>query len=154
MAIAAADVLGVTPATSLGVISEVTVVSGRYAVYRIGGHRIRLLLAKNPAGWHEVIAELASTTTPLIVMFSANAADGMDPSWLWDVPFEQLAGRRVEVTGSRVMDLSTRLDYAEVPHRVHRTLTQAISALPDGDCDIVANYTSFVAASTELAQAS
>ena len=154
MAIAAADTLGVQPAFSLKAMGAVTVVSGRYGIYQVGRHRIRLLLAKNPAGWHEVLAELEATARPLIMMFSARAADGMDPSWLWDVPFEQLAGRKVEVTGSRGADLATRLEYAEVPHRVHRTLARAIEALPDGDCDVVANYTSFVAASAELARAS
>ena len=29
--------------------------------------------------------------TPVIVTINSNAADGRDPSWLWDVPFEQAA---------------------------------------------------------------
>lgn len=154
MAIAAAETLGVEPTAALEAMSQVAAVVGRYAIYQRGRHRVRLLLAKNPAGWHEVLAVLAATSDPLIVMFGAKAADGTDPSWLWDVPFEQLSGRRVEVTGSRGADLATRLDYADVPHRVHRTLAQAINGLPDGDCDVVANYTSFVAATDWLTRAS
>ena len=28
----------------------------------------------------------------MIVTINSNAADGRDPSWLWDVPFERLRG--------------------------------------------------------------
>ena len=38
------------------------------------------------------------------------------PSWLWDVPFERLAGRPVVATGDRRLDLAVRLRYAEVDH--------------------------------------
>ena len=41
---------------------------------------------------------------------------GSDPSWLWDVPFERLAGRPVVATGERCRDLAVRLRYAEVAH--------------------------------------
>ena len=54
--------------------------------------RARLLLAKNPAGWAEVFDMLAPAPAPVVVAINARTADGHDPSWLWDVPFEQLAG--------------------------------------------------------------
>ena len=40
---------------------------------------------------------------PLPVVLSVNAriADGLDTSWLWDVPFERLPGRPVVATGER-----------------------------------------------------
>ena len=37
------------------------------------------------------------------------AADGRDVSWLWDVDYEQLAGRTVIATGPRAQDLAVRL---------------------------------------------
>ena len=45
-------------------------------------------------------------------------ADGLDTSWLWDVPFERLRGRTVVATGERCRDLAVRLRYAEVDHTV------------------------------------
>ena len=53
---------------------------------------------------------------PLVVSINARVADGADPSWLWDVPFERLAGRPVVATGDRFRDLSVRLHYAGVAH--------------------------------------
>jgi lipid II isoglutaminyl synthase (glutamine-hydrolysing) len=84
-------------------------------------------------------------------------ADGRDPSWLWDVPFERLAGRTVVATGERCRDLAVRLRYAEVPHETVPDLTGAVAraaalappAPPAAagpstpPVDVVANYTSF-----------
>ena len=42
----------------------------------------------------------------------------MDPSWIWDVPFELLAGRTVVASGDRRLDLRVRLDVAGVEHTV------------------------------------
>ena len=52
----------------------------------------------------------------MVVDFNSRTADGRDPSWLWDVPFERLAGRQVLVCGERREDVSVRLAYADVPH--------------------------------------
>ncbi|MGH2929828.1 MAG: MurT ligase domain-containing protein [Solirubrobacteraceae bacterium] len=97
--------------------------------------------------------------TPIVVAINARAADGSDPSWLWDVPFERLRGRLVVATGERWRDLSVRLHYAEVEHRtvadpIAAVRTAALhrrgAASPTGDAaassapvDVVANYTAF-----------
>ena len=38
---------------------------------------------------------------PVVLSINARIADGLDTSWLWDVPFERLAGRTVVATGDR-----------------------------------------------------
>src|ERR1019366_8748377 len=66
----------------------------------------------------------APRSTPLLPGLLARlasvdqVADGFDTSWLWDVPFERLAGRSVVATGDRRLDLAVRLRYAEVTHAV------------------------------------
>ena len=50
----------------------------------------------------------------MVLSVNARIADGLDTSWLWDVPFERLAGRPVVATGDRRLDLAVRLRYAEV----------------------------------------
>ena len=52
----------------------------------------------------------------MVIAINARAADGKDPSWLWDVEFERLAGRFVVATGERRHDLAVRLLYAGVEH--------------------------------------
>ena len=73
------------------------------------------------------------------------AADGKDVSWLWDVDFEQLAGRRVVCTGPRAYDLAVRLEYAGVDHEVVTDLTDALRAVADAapPVDLIATYTPF-----------
>lgn len=116
MAVAAAQLLGVPPTRSVPALRAVASVGGRYQVVDLGGRRVRLLLGKNPAGWAELFAMLAPAPAPVVIAINARAADGRDPSWLWDVPFERLADRFVVATGERRHDLAVRLLYADVPH--------------------------------------
>jgi UDP-N-acetylmuramyl tripeptide synthase len=87
---------------------------------------------------------------PVVLVLNAEAADGRDPSWLWDVPFELLRGRRVLVTGRRGADLSVRLRYAQVDHEVTDDLSSALAAVGPTPCDVVASYTAFAVANRRL----
>jgi hypothetical protein len=82
----------------------------------------------------------------VVVGINARVADGRDPSWLWDVPFERLAGRRVVATGERCLDLAVRLRYAEVAHDTVRDPVAAVGSVDpetSGTVDFVGNYTAF-----------
>jgi len=148
LALVATVALGLDPAESARRMASVQSVSGRYAVVRVGELTIRLLLAKNPAGWSELVDVMPPAPTPVIVTINSNAADGRDPSWLWDVPFERLRGRTVVATGDRRRDLAVRLLHAEVDHVVVEDPYAPGAALPEGmrDLDVVdcaATYTAF-----------
>jgi UDP-N-acetylmuramyl tripeptide synthase len=126
-------------------------VAGRYREVNLGPASARLLLAKNPAGWDEALRLVRPPPVPVVVGINARVADGRDPSWLWDVPFERLGGRPVVATGDRGRDLAVRLRYAGVPHLWAPGYREAVRAAADGtrtgggpvDVDLVANYTSF-----------
>ena len=150
MAAAAADLLGVPVAEAVTRFRAVDNVDGRYLQVQLAGRPVSLLLAKNPAGWLEVLAELTATTGALLLGINAKIADGTDPSWLWDVPFEQLRGRRVVVFGERALDLSVRLHYAEVEHVVQPDLTLALASVAGQGVQVAANYTAFTHARTVL----
>lgn len=145
MATAAAAHLGVDIETAVARMQPVTDVQGRYARTTVAGHPLRLLLAKNPEGWTAALEQAADSLGPVVLAVNARAADGHDPSWLWDVPFEVLKGRDVIACGERVWDLALRLTYAEVEHVVAGDVRAAIALLPAGGCDVIANYTAFVA---------
>lgn len=145
---AATDVLGLDPAESVGRMRTVRAVSGRYEVRRIGELNVRLLLAKNPASWTELLTVMPPAPAPVIITINANDADGRDPSWLWDVPFERLRGRQVVATGERRFDLAVRLLHAGVDHVViddpyapGAPLPEGVRDLPFVDC--AATYTAF-----------
>ncbi|ONH22083.1 MurT ligase domain-containing protein [Pseudofrankia asymbiotica] len=146
MAAAAARQFGVQVEDALAAMTDLGDVQGRYQEVLLGSaaRRARMLLAKNPAGWVEMM-ELINSMPPrsLIVDFNSQTADGRDPSWIWDVPFERLAGRPVLVTGERKEDMSVRLAYAGVPHSVHPDAEAAADAAIEPVLDVVANYTAF-----------
>jgi UDP-N-acetylmuramyl tripeptide synthase len=150
VAAAAATTLGVPVETAIQQMQDVHDVAGRYAQTAVGGLQVRLLLAKNPAGWIEALEQVAEGSGPIVIAINAKDADGLDPSWLWDVPFEALRGRTVVATGDRAADLSVRLVYAEVAHAVALDIGAALALLPPEHADIMANYTAFTEARRTL----
>jgi UDP-N-acetylmuramyl tripeptide synthase len=111
---------------------------------------VRLLLAKNPAGWQAVLRMLRSDAAVALV-FSAEGIDGRDTSWLYDVAFDRLRDRPVAVAGPRSTDLAVRLhlDGIEVG-TTYPSAGAAVRSLPRGVVDVVATYDSFQAVRREL----
>lgn len=142
MALAAASALGVDPDAGARAMTGVDTVMGRYAVVSHGEHELRLLLAKNPAGWLETVS-LLDEVRSLLVVVNAREADGRDTSWLWDVPFERLTPRPVIASGEHAADLGVRLAYAGIDHDTEPDPLAALATLPPGKVDVVANYTAF-----------
>ncbi|MCU1617143.1 MAG: hypothetical protein JWO98_4683 [Frankiales bacterium] len=150
-AMAAADALGVPPDAAATAIAGLGSIAGRYGVHRRGPHELRLMLAKNPAGWAETLPLLADARAVLLVV-NAREADGRDTSWLWDVPFEQLPdGAAVAVAGERAADVGLRLSYADVSHATEPDPLAALALLPPGQVQVVANYTAFLSIRRRLA---
>jgi lipid II isoglutaminyl synthase (glutamine-hydrolysing) len=151
MAAVAAGACGVDVGAALQAMKTVEEVAGRFTLRRFGPVRARLMLAKNPAGWDELLDLVSRSDAPLVVSINARTADGADPSWLWDVPFERLAGRRVVATGDRYRDLSVRLQYGGVAHSTEADPGRAVRAAGDGQpdgaaggaVDAIGNYTAF-----------
>jgi UDP-N-acetylmuramyl tripeptide synthase len=153
MAAAAVAAWGVEPQAAVTAFERVRDVDGRYVETVFAGHRIRLLLGKNPASWTELIDIVADSGHRLVVAINARGADGRDPSWLWDVPFEHLAGREVWASGERRFDLAVRLSVAGLdvagvtadPLDAVNHLAPGESCPPGDVVDVVANYTAFQA---------
>jgi lipid II isoglutaminyl synthase (glutamine-hydrolysing) len=143
MAVAAAQVAGVAPEDSLAAMVGIANVAGRYREVNLGPASARLLLAKNPAGWNEILDFLAAPPAGVVVAVNARGPDGYDTSWLWDVDFERLGGRPVVAAGERALDVAVRLRYAGVPHEVCPDPLAAARQLPPGRVELVANYTAF-----------
>jgi UDP-N-acetylmuramyl tripeptide synthase len=149
-ALAAATALGADADRAAAAMGTVQEVAGRYRVANLAGLPVRLLLAKNPAGWHEALDLIAPAPAPVVVAINARIADGHDPSWLWDVAYERLAGRLVVATGERRHDLAVRLRYAGVEHVTVAEITNAVRRAaastghePGAVVDVAANYTAF-----------
>jgi lipid II isoglutaminyl synthase (glutamine-hydrolysing) len=142
MALAAAHALDVPADRAALALREVNVVAGRYAIVHRGSQDLRLLLAKNPAGWAGM-SSMLTEPRPLLIIINAREADGRDTSWLWDVNFEQFTCRQIVASGERAADLGVRLSYAGLEHQTVPDPLIALAALPPGQVDVVANYTAF-----------
>ena len=144
LAVVAASRLGVDVEAAARALASVTSVAGRYRTITLGSTRARLLLAKNPAGWGELLAMIDGDDTPLVLAINARIADGKDPSWLWDVEFERVRGRRVIAAGERAADLAVRLRYADVESEVwDGPVLDAVERFGAADVDVLVNYTVF-----------
>jgi UDP-N-acetylmuramyl tripeptide synthase len=143
VALAVASYFGASVDQALPLLRNVTSVAGRYTQVQRQGRNVRLLLAKNPAGWLEAFDVLSPPPGPVLLAVNAQVPDGKDTSWLWDVDYRVLAGRRVLIAGERRLDLAVRLEADEIAFELADGLDDAIGRVPAGDLDVIANYTAF-----------
>jgi len=124
-ATAACHALGLDLPTIQSGLAGFTAAFGRLERVPFRGRELFLALVKNPVGFNEVLRTVVgdggspspSPTRTLVILINDLFADGTDVSWLWDVDFEQLAGRvqTVICSGLRAEDMAVRLKYALVP---------------------------------------
>jgi UDP-N-acetylmuramyl tripeptide synthase len=144
VALAVAEVFGVDPGQALVKMRSVTSVAGRYTQVERHGRQVRLLLAKNPAGWLEAFDVLEPAPVPVLLAVNAQVPDGRDTSWLWDVDYRVVRDRPVLVSGERALDLAVRLEADGVAFDLVRDIDDAVGRVrPGGILDVIANYTAF-----------
>jgi UDP-N-acetylmuramyl tripeptide synthase len=143
-AAAGALALGIDPATIVRGITATAPAFGRGERVVIDGREALFLLAKNPAGFNEVLRTVLLAEQAPVVLIAINdlIADGRDISWLWDVDFEMLRNRAraVVVSGIRAEDMALRLKYAgmtpegfTVEKDWWRALERGLAHLRDGE---------------------
>jgi lipid II isoglutaminyl synthase (glutamine-hydrolysing) len=104
-------------------------VFGRGERIQIDGKTMRLLLAKNPTGFNEVLRTVSTDKEKrhMLLVLNDLVADGRDVSWIWDVDFEQAVEQieHVVVSGTRALDLALRLRYAGLAED-HMTIVPSV----------------------------
>jgi len=143
IALAVASYFGANVDQVLPRLRQVTSVAGRYTQIRRRGRLVRLLLAKNPAGWLEAFDVLAPSPGPVLLAVNAQTPDGKDTSWLWDVDYRVLRGRPVFVAGERRLDLAVRLEADQIPFELVDGIDDAVGRVTSDELDVIANYTAF-----------
>jgi lipid II isoglutaminyl synthase (glutamine-hydrolysing) len=128
-AIAASLALGIAWDPIVSGIGQFKPAFGRGERVQVEGRTLRLLLAKNPTGFNEVLRTLFNNGTfrHLLLVLNDNIADGRDISWIWDVDFERIVQHTATLTvaGTRALDLALRLKYAGIEQRDMTIVTSA-----------------------------
>ncbi len=90
---------------------------GRQEEITYKGKKIIVLLSKNPTGFNESLKiVLENKYTNLLILLNDRIPDGRDISWIWDVDFELLSNKKLNITvsGDRTYDMANRLHYANI----------------------------------------
>jgi UDP-N-acetylmuramyl tripeptide synthase len=106
------------------------------------GVKANIRLTKNPASWTEALKSVTSENAVLIV--NAREVDGIDTSWLWDISFSGLAGKRIVVCGERALDIAYRLHVEGIEAEITSNFKEAIAKFDSGSSvQVLAAYTAF-----------
>ncbi len=128
-AIATSLALGIAWDPIVSGIEQFKPAFGRGERVQVEGRTLRLLLAKNPTGFNEVLRTLFNNGTfrHLLLVLNDNIADGRDISWIWDVDFERIVQHTATLTvaGTRALDLALRLKYTGIEQQDMTIVTSA-----------------------------
>ncbi len=154
-AAAVADSLDVRASGISHSLHGVQAAFGRVEKLKVDGKDLYVLLVKNPTGFNQIIQTFLMNKKQqhMLICINDNFADGRDVSWLWDVAFEELAGREhhISVSGTRCNDMALRLKYAELSvdfatSDLSVALNQFVTQLPEGHTGyIIPTYTAMLA---------
>ena len=110
-------VLGVPNKSLIPDIYDFLPAFGRGEMITYQSREFVILLAKNPAGYNQVIQRVVhdKNAKNVLLVLNDRIPDGLDISWIWDVNFEDLveAGLNLYLSGDRVWDLALRVEYSQ-----------------------------------------
>lgn len=105
------------------------------------GQTISTHLAKNPESWRQALGEV--TSDQVILSVNARGIDGRDTSWLWDIDYSKLLGKKVVCTGERRLDIAYRLSVQGIDVSVASSFAEAAETLADEPIQAIVSYTAF-----------
>jgi hypothetical protein len=98
-------------------------------------------LAKNPESWRQALADI--TVDQVVLSVNARGIDGRDTSWLWDIDYSKLLGKKIVCTGDRRLDVAYRLSVQGIDVSVARTFTDAVQVFSSQPIQAIVSYTAF-----------
>lgn len=89
---------------------------GRQEEFTVEDKKIKILLAKNPAGFNESLRTLTAfpgRKKTVLLVLNDRVPDGRDVSWIWDVDYEMIpTDYQLIISGDRAYDLGLRIKYS------------------------------------------
>jgi UDP-N-acetylmuramyl tripeptide synthase len=109
--------------------------------FSITGKVVSTHLAKNPESWRQALGVV--TADQIVLSVNARGIDGRDTSWLWDIDYSQLLGKRVICTGERRLDAAYRLSVQGIDVTVAPSFTQAVQEFSEAPIQAIVSYTAY-----------
>jgi hypothetical protein len=109
--------------------------------FLVAGKKVPTHLANNPESWRQAWGDVA--TDQVVLSVNARGIDGRDTSWLWDIDYASLRGKKVVCTGERRLDIAYRLSVQGIDVSIASNFGQAVQSFPDGPVQAIASYTAF-----------
>lgn len=113
----------------------------RTYVFSSAGKKVSTHLAKNPESWRQALGDV--TMDQVILSVNARGIDGRDTSWLWDIDYSKLLGKRVVCTGERRLDIAYRLSVQGIDVAVAEDFAQAVETLSGEPIQAIVSYTAY-----------
>lgn len=109
--------------------------------FLVAGKKVPTHLAKNPESWRQALGDV--TTDQVVLSVNARGIDGRDTSWLWDIDYSNLIGKKVICTGERQLDIAYRLRVQGVDVSTASDFSQAVQSFSSGSIQAIVSYTAF-----------
>ncbi|MBI2616991.1 DUF1727 domain-containing protein [Candidatus Gottesmanbacteria bacterium] len=112
-AVLTAQILGINKNQIKNALENFSPAFGRGEGLIVEGKRVKIFLAKNPAGFNATVRTVLELGAKNIVfLLNDRVPDGRDVSWIWDVDFEMIPDAVMCIaSGDRAYDLGLRIKY-------------------------------------------
>ena len=109
--------------------------------FSVKGKTIPTHLAKNPESWRQALG--AVLVDQVVLSVNARGIDGRDTSWLWDIDYAKLLGKRVICTGDRRLDVAYRLSVQGIDVSVASSFVEAVEEFKSEPIQAIVSYTAY-----------
>jgi len=101
------------------------------------------LISQAPDRIHSFSAGGKVVPTQVVLSVNARGIDGRDTSWLWDIDYAKLRGKRVICTGERRLDVAYRLSVQGIEVSVASSFAQAVAEFTSEPIQAIVSYTAY-----------
>lgn len=109
--------------------------------FSLAGRQVPTHLAKNPESWRQALRDI--TAAQVVLSVNARGIDGRDTSWLWDIDYSALLGKKVICTGERRLDVAYRLSVQGIDVSLSDTIADAVAKFSGNDVQAIVSYTAY-----------
>lgn len=120
--------------TSQKAFENFTPAFGRQETLKYKNKKIQIFLSKNPTSFNESLETIKELNGKnILILLNDRIPDGLDISWIWDINFEDILNKEMNIgiSGKRLYDMGLRLKYAEIFTHIFPSPEEALETMID-----------------------